>query len=184
MPTTECVRKAIQRMTVEVFGANEQADQEIPLERFVALAISALRAQGVPEVSEASLFFVDEEAIAVLNERFLGKKGPTDVLSFPLDDDPVPSGRFPDAGTVGPGFEEDEGDDPTMLLGDIVICPGVAARNALEHGVTLDQELSLLVVHGVLHLLGWDHEVDSEAEKMEAREQQLLEQFSKESGSA
>jgi probable rRNA maturation factor len=61
-----------------------------------------------------------------------------------------------------------------QLVGDIVICPAVAARNALEHEVSLDDELALLVVHGVLHLLGWDHAEDDEAERMEARERVLL----------
>jgi len=55
-----------------------------------------------------------------------------------------------------------------------VICPAVAARNAVEHECPLDDELALLVVHGVLHLLGWDHAEDDEAERMEARERELL----------
>jgi len=58
-----------------------------------------------------------------------------------------------------------------------VICPAVAARNVGEHGGTVDDELALLVVHGILHLLGMDHEVDVEAERMEQREQQLLTRF-------
>ncbi|MDE3009044.1 MAG: rRNA maturation RNase YbeY, partial [Acidobacteriota bacterium] len=82
------------------------------------------------------------------------------------------SGRVPDAGGSGPG-------DPPLseipqLVGDVVICPAVAARNAIEHECTLDDEIALLVVHGVLHLLGWDHVIDDEAEKMEARERELL----------
>ena len=59
----------------------------------------------------------------------------------------------------------------------MVICPAVAARNAVDHGVTFDDEIALLVVHGLLHLLGMDHEVDAEAERMERREQQLLALF-------
>ena len=59
----------------------------------------------------------------------------------------------------------------------MVICPTVAAVNAVEHGVTFDDEIALLVVHGILHLLGMDHEVDEEAERMERREQQLLDRF-------
>ena len=59
----------------------------------------------------------------------------------------------------------------------MVICPAVAAVNAVEHGVTFDDEIALLVVHGILHLLGMDHEVDEEAERMERREQQLLDRF-------
>jgi probable rRNA maturation factor len=63
------------------------------------------------------------------------------------------------------------------LLGDVVICPSVAAVNATEHEVSLDDEVALLVVHGLLHLLGMDHEKDAEAERMEALEQQLLDRF-------
>ena len=59
----------------------------------------------------------------------------------------------------------------------MVICPAVAARNAVDHGVTFDDEIALLVVHGILHLLGMDHEVDAEAERMEQREQQLLARY-------
>ena len=64
-----------------------------------------------------------------------------------------------------------------MLFRSIVICPAVAARNALDHGVSFEDEVALLVVHGVLHLLGWDHVEDSQAEKMEAREQELLQRY-------
>ena len=88
------------------------------------------------------------------------------------DDEPLFGGRFPDAGGTGPG--EPPALEMPQLVGDIVICPSVAARNAVEHEVTFDDEVALLVVHGVLHLLGWDHEVDAEAERMEAREQELL----------
>jgi len=61
-----------------------------------------------------------------------------------------------------------------MLLGDVVICPAVAARNAVDHGVTADDELALLVVHGLLHLLGMDHAADADAARMEALERTLL----------
>lgn len=179
MRTTEPPSGVTNRVAVEVFGANEQADLEVDLERYVALAAFALEAQGVDDEGEAALFFIDEASIAALNERYLGKQGPTDVLSFPLDDEPIPSGRFPDAGTSGPGFDDD--DVPTKLVGDILICPTIAARNAIDHEVSLDDELSLLVVHGVLHLLGWDHQIDAEAEKMEAREREILSLFAKES---
>jgi probable rRNA maturation factor len=115
--------------------------------------------------------FVDEATIAELNERFMGKQGPTDVLSFPIEDGANPTGRFPESGGTGPGDYE-----PAMpqLVGDILICPTVAARNAVTHEVSEDDETALLVVHGVLHLLGWDHMVDAEAERMEARERELL----------
>jgi probable rRNA maturation factor len=125
--------------------------------------------------TEVSLLFVDEMTIAELNERFLFREGPTDVLSFPIDDEPERGGRSPDEGTTGP--TEAQGDAVPSLLGDVVICPAVAARNASGKGVAADGELALLVVHGLLHLLGMDHEDEEEAERMEHRERQLLERF-------
>ena len=123
-----------------------------------------------------SLLFVDEVTMASLNERFLHKDGATDVLSFPIEDESDRSGRSPDQGGTGPGSIEAD-TDRLVLLGDVVICPSVAARHAVDHGVTFDDEIALLVVHGILHLLGMDHEVDAEAERMERREQQLLALF-------
>ena len=122
-----------------------------------------------------SLLFVDEPTIAELHERFLGEEGPTDVLAFPIDDEPDLGGRSPDEGGTGPGggLPSDESDIPT-LLGDVVVCPTVAARNASDHGVSFDDEVALLVVHGLLHLLGMDHGEDDEAETMERRERELL----------
>lgn len=164
-------------MPVEVFVADEQSTREVDCERWVALAEATLRAQRVRGDAELSVLFVDETTIAALNERFLGHEGPTDVLSFPIEDGPAPSGRSPDGGGNGPGWEPpDEGELPT-LLGDVVICPEVAWRNAPEHAGTYDDEIALLLVHGILHLLGMDHELAEEAEVMEARESELLARF-------
>lgn len=163
-------------MDVDVYTADEQSDLGIDVERWSGLARSALVAEGITVDAEVSLLFVDEVAIAALNERFLGRSGPTDVLSFPIEDEVDRSGRFPDEGGRGPGTVEPEASD-LLLLGDVVICPAVAARNAPEHGVSLDDELALLVVHGILHLLGMDHEDDGEAERMERREQQILARY-------
>jgi probable rRNA maturation factor len=159
-------------MSIDIYAADEQRDHEIDLERWIALCNAALVEQGVRGLAEVSLIFADEATIAALNLQFLGKLGPTDVLSFPIDAEPEPTGRVPDAGGSGPG--EPPASEIPQLIGDIVICPAVAARNALEHECTLDDELALLIVHGVLHLMGWDHEVDEEAERMEARERELL----------
>ena len=76
-----------------------------------------------------SLIFVDEDAIADLNGRFLGGDGPTDVLAFPIDDDHLPSGRQPDRAGAGPGAPTEPA-DPPIVLGDVVVCPTVAARQA------------------------------------------------------
>ena len=157
---------------IDIYAADEQSELAIDLERWVALARGALVDEGVRGLAEVSLIFADEPTIADLNQQFLGKTGPTDVLSFPIEPEPDLSGRVPDAGGSGPG--EPPTPEIPQLIGDIVICPAVAARNAIEHEVTVDDEVALLVVHGVLHLLGWDHVIDDEAERMEARERELL----------
>jgi probable rRNA maturation factor len=162
---------------IEVFVADEQSDRPVDPARWGALAEAVLRAEGVRGEAELSVLFVDELAIAALNKRFLDRDGPTDVLSFPIEDEPVGSGRNPDSGGPGPGWlPPDEGDVPT-LLGDVVICPEVAHRHAPDHAGTYEDELALLIVHGVLHLLGMDHEEEVEAEEMERREQDLLDRF-------
>ena len=107
---------------------------------------------------ELTLTFVDRDEIAALNAEHLGHDGPTDVLSFPLDD-----GRR----RRKPGVP--------VLLGDVVVCPAVAADQAADHAGTLDDELALLVVHGVLHVLGHDHAEPDEATIMRRRELELLE---------
>ena len=143
--------------------------------RWAELARRVLDARGVKGETEVSLLFVDEDAMASLNEQFLGKSGPTDVLSFPIEDEPGPTGRSPDFGGSGPGTAAEQGE--LSLLGDVVVCPAVAARNAVDHEVAFDDEVALLVVHGLLHLLGMDHERDDEAERMEKLEQQMLDRF-------
>ena len=137
---------------VVVVGADEQDDVPLELARWTALAEAALRDQG--RAGELTLTFVDRADMADLNAEYLGHDGPTDVLSFPLDSD--------DAGGL------------PVLLGDVVICPAVAAAQASEHAGTLDDELALLVVHGVLHVLGHDHATDAEQVRMQARERELL----------
>jgi len=162
-------------VSIDVFAADEQEDHPIAVARWAELSRSVLTARGIKGETEVSLLFVDEPAIAALNQQFLGKSGPTDVLSFPIEDEPGPTGRSPDLGGSGPGTSSEEG--ALTLLGDVVICPAVAARNAVEHGVSLDDEVALLVVHGLLHLLGMDHEDDAEADRMEALERELLARF-------
>lgn len=163
-----------------VFGADEQHDVAVDVARWVRLAHLVLAEERVTERmgadTEMSLLFVDAPTIAELNERFLGSSGPTDVLAFPIDDELPPSGRQPDQGGRGPGTTAEPGDPPT-LLGDVVVCPSVAHRQASERGVSADDELALLVVHGVLHLLDYDHAEHSEGVVMRRREQELLARF-------
>jgi probable rRNA maturation factor len=163
---------------VDVFAADEQSEQAVDIERWAELARRVLNAQGARDDVEVALLFVDEPTIAELHERFLGEPGPTDVLAFPIDEEPDRGGRSPDEGGTGPGggLASDE-DDVPFLLGDVVVCPAVAARNAADHGASVDDEVALLVVHGLLHLLGMEHAEDLEAEQMERREQELLARF-------
>jgi probable rRNA maturation factor len=168
-------------MGIAVFVADEQTAHPVDNIRWVLLAHNVLEAEGVGGDAELSVLFVDEESIADLNKRFLGKEGPTDVLAFPIDEEPPESGRSPDSGGSGPGYLPTEPADLPLLLGDVVICPAVAQRNAPHHAGTYDDELALLLVHGILHLMGRDHGDDEEAEAMEARERDLLERFHKRS---
>lgn len=159
-----------------VFGADEQSEVAVDVARWVRLARLVLEDEQVPADAELSLLFVDEQAIADLNERFVGNSGPTDVLAFPMDDDVSPSGRQPDQGGRGPGAPSEAGEPPT-LIGDVVVCPAVAARQAAERAANLDDELGLLVVHGLLHLLNYDHADPREEEAMRRREGELLARF-------
>ena len=160
-----------------VFAADEQAAHPVPVDRLTVLAEGVLREEGVQGASELALYFIDETAIADLNERFLDGSGPTDVLAFPIDDEYDEPGRAPDAGTPGPDRPPLEPSEIPLLLGDVMVCPAVAARNAAEHGRTLEDELALLVVHGILHVLGMDHADAEETAVMQARERELLDRL-------
>ncbi|HEY8215968.1 MAG TPA: rRNA maturation RNase YbeY [Acidimicrobiia bacterium] len=161
---------------VRVFGADEQGAVSIDVLRWVRLAQLVLDEERVPPDAELSVLFVGEDTITDLNERFLDGFGPTDVLAFPIDDEPLPGGRHPDEGGRGPGTPADD-DEPPLVLGDVLVCPAVAQRQAQEGGRSLDDELALLVVHGVLHLLDYDHAELDDAARMRRREHELLEQF-------
>lgn len=157
-----------------MFAADEQAAVEVELDALASLAEAVLREEGVRGACELALYFVDEPTIADLNERFLGGDGPTDVLAFPIDDEMTEPGRSPDTGSTGPDRPPFEPSEVPLLLGDVLVCPTVAQRNAEEHERTLRDELALLVVHGTLHVLGMDHADDEETAAMQARERELL----------
>lgn len=159
----------------EVFCADEQSDVPLELERWQQLALDVLRDEGVRGLAELSILFVAEHEISELNRDYMGKDGPTDVLAFPIDAHDVTqvviaggASRGPDRAPVDPG-------DLPLLLGDVVVCPAVARQQAPSHAGTLDDELALLVVHGILHVLGRDHAEPAEAAEMRARELALLE---------
>ena len=160
-------------MPPSVFAADEQSEHPVDTMRWIRLAEAVLKDEGIHGDTEVSILYVDETTIADLNNRFLGRDGPTDVLAFPIDEEPAEGGRSPDSGGTGPGFNPSPDEAPT-LLGDVVICPSVAHRNAPEHAGNYDDELALLLVHGILHLLGLDHDDPEEADVMEAKERDLL----------
>ena len=161
---------------VEVFGADEQSVVAVDLARSVRLVRLVLSEERVPGVAELSLIFVDRQSITDLNERFLGGTGPTDVLAFPMDDDLVLGGRQPDQGGRGPGAPSEAG-EPPALIGDVVVCPELAAEQARNHAGSTEDEIALLVVHGVLHLLNYDHADPVEQTTMQRRETELLARF-------
>jgi probable rRNA maturation factor len=171
-------RRVAEDGDLEVFVADEQNAHPVDVVRWQALAASVLQAEGVRGDAELSVWFVDEATITELNDRFLDEQGPTDVLSFPLEDDIVGVGRWPDAGTNGPTDPvRTEPAEPPLLLGDVMICPAVAHRNAPDHAGTYDDEIALLLVHGILHVLGMDHAEPDEAAAMQAKERELLGRF-------
>ena len=128
----------------------------LPLEELTRFVLESERRPGATEVSVS---FVDDAVIAELNEKYRGKQGPTDVLSFECD---------------GCGDGPDAPEDGVFELGDVIIAPDVAERQTAEFATTFEEEISLLLVHGLLHLCGYDHVVDEEAEVMESREAELL----------
>jgi len=159
---------------LEVFAADEQGDVEVDLERWRDLATAVLADLGVRGAAELSLLFVNEDEIAALNEEYLGSTGPTDVLAFPIDANDVEVAAGPGSSSKGPSRVEPDTSELPLLLGDVVICPAVAIAQAPTHAGNLDDELALLVVHGILHVMGHDHAEDDQALRMRAEELRLL----------
>jgi len=134
--------------------------------KVLAVARHSLEEMGVNPMAELSLLLVDVEYMAELNHRWMGKTGPTDVLAFPMDELEIDR---------GPGGPEDE-PEPT-LLGDVVLCPVVAERQARAAGHRTEDELHLLAVHGILHLLGYDHAEPEEEREMFGLQGRLLQSW-------
>lgn len=147
---------------MQVSITSHREPEPLNFEGFERLALFALKLEAAPELSELSIALVDEEEMAHLNEQYRGIAGPTDVLSFGCDD-PCVAG----------------GDEP-ITLGDVIIAPSVALKQAAELGTTIEAELNLLLVHGILHLLGYDHEADDDAAAMQAREAVVLDAYAAE----
>ena len=143
------------------------------------LLLFVMGQEECPGNTEVSVSFVDDETIAQLNEEYRGKRGPTDVLSFEcdgMDDDWDDDFDFapPEGAGAGADGAPEDADGMPFLLGDIIIAVDVVERQTAIFGTTFEGEMSMLLVHGALHLCGYDHIEDDEAEEMEAREAELL----------
>ncbi|TBT83758.1 rRNA maturation RNase YbeY [Propioniciclava sinopodophylli] len=121
---------------------NNESGVEVDEKRLVQLALFAMEELRIHPQAELSILLVDEKTMADYHLRFMDLPGPTDVLSFPMDELRPPS---------------DDEEPPLGLLGDIVLCPTVTAAQAAENGRTPESEADYLLVHGLLHLLGFDH---------------------------
>jgi probable rRNA maturation factor len=139
---------------MNIFVANEQ-DLAVDEVRLSVLARHTLASEEIDDGAELSVLLVNPAHIRRLNARFAGDDYPTDVLAFPM-------------------MEEDE---DSMVLGDVVMCPQVARTNARKLGHSLDRELETLCVHGILHLLGYDHQGIEDGARMEQRVEEVLSSF-------
>jgi probable rRNA maturation factor len=135
-------------VTVDI---NNESGLEADSPGLVRLATFALDQLRIHPQAELSVLLVDEDTMSSYHEKYMGEPGPTDVLSFPMDE-------------LRPPGDEDE--PPVGLLGDIVLCPAVTDRQAREHHRSAAAEAEYLLVHGILHLLGYDHADDAERTEM------------------
>ena len=144
-----------------------ETDYEINEAEFSALADYVLDQMHVSSDAEVNIIFIDPEPMEDLHVRWLDLPGPTDVMSFPMDE-------------LRPGTPDHE--TPAGTLGDIVVCPQVAAKQALQAGHSAVEEMLLLTTHGILHLLGYDHAEPEEKKEMFDLQRRLLLTFLAERG--
>ena len=146
-------------MSIEV---NNETEYDVDLKDVNALAESVMRAMFLHPETEVSIVFIDEEAMSALHVEWMDLEGPTDVMSFPMDE-------------LRPGTAGAPGENG--ILGDIVICPTVAEAQAKAGGHSTHDEILLLSTHGLLHLMGFDHMEPAEKEEMFALQRKLLESY-------
>jgi probable rRNA maturation factor len=139
-------------VSVEILNESGYEIDEIGL---VRVARHVLDRMGVSPLAELSVVLVDVERMTELHVKWMNEPGPTDVLAFPMDELDLRGSR---GVAHGSGHGHDDVDEPTpAVLGDVVLCPVVAERQASDAGHSTEDELQLLCTHGVLHLLGFDH---------------------------
>ena len=145
-------------MSIEIANESGVEVDELAL---VSVSRFALDRMGINPQAELSILLMDVEAMTELHVKWMDEPGPTDVMSFPMDE--LDTARRPDENGPGPA-----------LLGDVVLCPAVAGEQAVQAGHTLDDELHLLTVHGILHLLGYDHAEPAEEREMFKLQNEIL----------
>ena len=143
-------------MSVEV---NNESGADVDEAEIVALARHVLERMRIHPQAELSVVLLDVDAMEQLHVQWMDEPGPTDVLSFPMDE-------------LRPGREDSEPEPG--LLGDVVLCPEVARKQARTAGHSTEEELLLLTVHGILHLLGFDHAEPDEEKEMFGLQRELL----------
>jgi probable rRNA maturation factor len=153
-------------VSIEIANESGVAVDEASLASLARHVLDDLR---VHPLAELSVLLVDEPAMTELHMRYMGEPGPTDVLAFPMDEIRPPQ----PGGTHGEHASADPPEIPG-LLGDVVICPQVAATQAEQAGHPVGDEISLLATHGILHLLGYDHAEPEEHETMFRLQDKLL----------
>ncbi len=151
-------------MSIDIANESGVAVDEIGLAAVARFALDAMR---IHPLAELSVLLVDEQTMTKLHRQWMGEPGPTDVLAFPMDELRPPHLGGNRAGDPEPG-------DEPGLLGDVVLCPQVAAGQAAAAGHSTQDELELLCVHGILHLLGYDHAEPEEHAAMFGTQDQLL----------
>jgi len=142
-----------------VIDVNNETDAVVDEVEFAELARFVLKEMNIADGAELAILFVDEATMEQLHIQWMDEPGPTDVLSFPMDE-------------LRPGTPGSP--TPAGLLGDIVVCPTVAARQAAVAGHSAEEEMLLLTTHGILHLLGYDHAEPEEEKEMFALQRRLL----------
>ena len=160
-------------MSVEINNESGMAADEDALRELAQYVIGQMETHPLADLS---MLLVDEAHMTNLHEKWMDEPGPTDVLSFPMDELRPHSMAGPNRSR---GRESDEPEP--VLLGDVVLCPQVAAVQAKQHGQSTQAELELLTVHGVLHLLGYDHADPEEEAEMFGLQNELLRDWRRES---
>ena len=160
-------------MSVEINNESGMAADEDALRELAQYVIGQMETHPLADLS---MLLVDEAHMTNLHEKWMDEPGPTDVLSFPMDELRPHSMAGPNRSR---GRDGDEAEP--VLLGDVVLCPQVAAVQARQHGQSTQAELELLTVHGVLHLLGYDHADPEEEAEMFGLQNELLRDWRAES---